>query len=42
MAQGPLLIYGTGGFAYSHVRNDGLFDSSQLTHLDYEGHAPAT
>ena len=37
-AQGPLLFYGTGGYAYSHVREDGLFDSSQLTHLDYEGH----
>lgn len=39
IAQGPLLFYGTGGFAYSHVRDDGLFDSSQLTHLDYEGHS---
>ena len=39
VAQGPLLFYGTGGFAYSHVRNDALFDSSQLTHLDYEGHS---
>lgn len=39
VATGPLLMYATGGFAYSQVNNAGLFDSSGRRYLDYEGHS---